>query len=237
MRTQLKLRWHSVYSSAKAQQSSQIQSSCRTFHTLIDICSQIVPDFCHQDPWIIPWEIIIHYLAMSKKEITNSWINPIHVPQFNGFFSDLYFNLSPSSVEISTVVFFVILLTNTSQPPTHGQGENITSLAEVIKKGKCPIYYISHVFCITNSLKNHQMNTASRLQEFLVCISAHWPTKVTPEMPSYLLFYLLKLVALFADVMEELQRFIILLWHLHSSLFQTTLQTLQPTHTHVQSAC
>lgn len=40
---------------------------------------------------------------------------------------------------------------------------------------------------------------------------------------SYLLLDLLELPALLSDVMEKLQRFVILLGHLHPRLFQTSL--------------
>lgn len=68
-----------------------------------------------------------------------------------------------------------------------------------------------------------------------VYTSTLWPTKGRPMMQSYLLFDLLQLVALFPDVMKKLQCFIVLLWHLHTSLFQAALQTLKPGHGSIQS--
>lgn len=66
-----------------------------------------------------------------------------------------------------------------------------------------------------------------------VNISTHWFNDAR-ESVLYLLFDLLKRVALLPDVMEEVQSFVVLLWHLHTSLFQTALQTLKPRRTNVQ---
>lgn len=46
---------------------------------------------------------------------------------------------------------------------------------------------------------------------------------------AHLFFDLLQFVALFSDVMEELQSFVIFLWHFDTSLLQTTLETLKQT--------
>ena len=87
------------YHSEEAQQSQYSQSSCTKLHILIHISSLNVPDFFHQDSYMIPWEIgAIPWSA--------PWSGS--APKYNGFFPDSYRILPPGFM-------FVMLLTANAQ--------------------------------------------------------------------------------------------------------------------------